>query len=363
LFSSLTIRNFRGIENLKINDLGQINLIVGKNNSGKSSILDALFILISPTNSELLPRTNQYKRLSKLDEIYWKIFFTNTNTEIPIELEGILTNKEKRILSVTPNKRVLGFNRKNGDSFLSIKTKNALVTENKILATSGRSTVISGLDIEYIIEEQGKKEEIKVSFFIERGQPQINVSKPIKETLRGVYLNSATILSNISERLTNIQVKKKMNKLLKVLQKIEPLISGIFLGLEGAIYCDIGLENLVPINVLGNGIIRVLSIISSIIELENGIVLIDQIENGIYYKSQETLWKAIFEYAVENNVQVVATTHSMECIRAFNEIAYQLKNKKDVKLFRIKKEKEKTHVTSFNSEELSIALKERWEIR
>ncbi|MHA1353159.1 MAG: AAA family ATPase [Candidatus Heimdallarchaeaceae archaeon] len=364
MFSSLTIKNFRGIKNLKINELGQINLIVGKNNSGKSSILDAIFILISPTNPELLPRTNQYRRLSKLDETYWKIFFTNTNTEIPIELEGTLTNKEKRILSITPNKRVFGFNGKKENSFPVDKTKDVLVTEEEILGTSGRSIVISGLDIDYIKEEkEGKKEEIKTSFFIERGQPQIIISKPIKETLRGVYLNPATIFGNISTRLDNIQVKKKMNKLLKILQKIEPSISGIYLGSEGAVYCDLGFENLIPINVLGDGTNRILSILAPIVEYENGIVLIDEIENGIHYKTQETLWKAIFDYAKEHNVQIVATTHSIECVRTFNKIAVDLKRKEDAKLFRIEKREEKTQVISYDTNELSIALEEGWEVR
>ncbi len=58
---------------------------------------------------------------------------------------------------------------------------------------------------------------------------------------------------------------------------------------------------------------------------ENGIVLIDEIENGLHYSVQEEMWKMIFEIAEHLNVQVFATTQSIDAIKAFGKIVNMMK--------------------------------------
>ena len=45
MFKRLHLSNFRGFENVEIDQLRQINLITGKNNAGKSTLLEAIFLL------------------------------------------------------------------------------------------------------------------------------------------------------------------------------------------------------------------------------------------------------------------------------------------------------------------------------
>jgi len=59
MFNSLTIKNFRSLEDFQVNKLGRVNLIVGKNNSGKSSVLEALRIYAGNANQELLEKIAQ----------------------------------------------------------------------------------------------------------------------------------------------------------------------------------------------------------------------------------------------------------------------------------------------------------------
>ncbi len=96
----------------------------------------------------------------------------------------------------------------------------------------------------------------------------------------------------------------------------------------------------------------------------NGIVLIDEIENGLRYSSQEILWKAVFAAAKEFNVQIFATTHSIECVRAFSSsYSQQEKDKDEIKLFRIEKNDDNFKVVSYDHGILEASLERNWEVR
>ena len=108
------------------------------------------------------------------------------------------------------------------------------------------------------------------------------------------------------------------------------------------IYFD-GLTPLIPINLAGDGIKRILSILVTISDNKNGIVLIDEIDNGLHFSSQATLLKALMEIAKSYNVQIFATTHNYETLKKLKEVladesmeAY----KNDVKIFTLRKLKD-----------------------
>ena len=71
---------------------------------------------------------------------------------------------------------------------------------------------------------------------------------------------------------------------------------------------------------MGDGINRILTIILSMVNVENGYFFIDEFENGLHYSVQKDLWKMIFYLAEKLNIQVFATTHSSDCINAFQEV-------------------------------------------
>ncbi len=165
-------------------------------------------------------------------------------------------------------------------------------------------------------------------------------------------------------RFNNIQVKKGINRIIKILQKIEPSLVNLSLGVDNTIYCDTGLDRLVPINIMGDGIYRLLSIILSISDALGGIVLIDEVENGFHHSSQEILWSAIFEAGKEYDVQIFATTHSLECVKAFSNMYYEADPGEDsIKLYRIEKNKDKFKVIHYEPDLLANSLEDNWEVR
>ena len=80
------------------------------------------------------------------------------------------------------------------------------------------------------------------------------------------------------------------------------------------IYGDTGLSRKIPVAYMGDGISRLLTIILYMANLPNGVVLIDEIENGLHHKVIPKVWEAIGRAAREFNCQVIATTHSFELL-------------------------------------------------
>ncbi|TXL14933.1 hypothetical protein BMR05_05625 [Methylococcaceae bacterium HT4] len=78
---------------------------------------------------------------------------------------------------------------------------------------------------------------------------------------------------------------------------------------------------------LGDGVRHLVSIVTSLYASENGYLFIDEMDNGIHYTVLGELWNVIFTLSAKLNVQVFATTHSKECIEAFNHVQHDLGDK------------------------------------
>lgn len=78
-----------------------------------------------------------------------------------------------------------------------------------------------------------------------------------------------------------------------------------------------------PLGNLGEGMNRMLALAIGLVRSADGILLVDEIENGLHYSVQPDLWRMIFETAQELNVQVFATTHSYDCVQAFERVAQE----------------------------------------
>ncbi|MFO5979252.1 AAA family ATPase [Klebsiella pneumoniae] len=113
---------------------------------------------------------------------------------------------------------------------------------------------------------------------------------------------------------------------------------------------------------LGEGISRAISFISSVLVQENSIILIDEIENGIHYSVIKDIIKSLISSAKQNNNQIFATTHSQDVIRAINEI--DSKNE-DIAYIRLGREKNSLKPTAvqFNMDDFSYSVENDWEVR
>ena len=96
-------------------------------------------------------------------------------------------------------------------------------------------------------------------------------------------------------------------------------IQDISLGRNEMVFVDVGASKLLPINVLGDGIRKVGSILASLFSLTDGVLLIDELENGLHYETQKILWKGILANLADSKNQLFVATHSKECLLALKE--------------------------------------------
>ena len=134
MFNNITIKNFRGISELGINDFRRVNLFIGKNNCCKTSILEALFLASAPTNPELPFRINRFRGLGIIDEQFWHLLFNKFGDNHKIEITGELQKlHEKRSLIIEKlvNNKVSMIDRqknlKSSDSFLKFESPDTLL--------------------------------------------------------------------------------------------------------------------------------------------------------------------------------------------------------------------------------------------
>jgi len=360
MFETIKIENFRGMKELEIIGLKQFNLLVGKNESGKTSILEALFLLVNPANSLLVHRINLFRNLKKIDSTILEVLFYKEIFNKGIRLKAELNDpRETRELIITPIKN---------NRIVRIENTNKEIKKDKYYYSTEDSSEdmskITGIEMLYNYFSNDCHKEFFSKIILEGANLTFKNDKEYKEKWNGIFICEGTIFDNLINSLNELQISKKMNRVIQILKKIEPSIKSLEIGAENVIYCDIGLRRLVPINILGMGLIKILHIISSIISRKNGIVFIDEIENGLYYQSQKILWDAIFETSLDYNVQIIATTHSIECLRAYSmQYNKYIRNKDNLRLFRIEKENDKIDVATYNYNKLISSIDMQWEVR
>ena len=374
MYNSINIKNFRAIRDLTFSDFKRLNMIVGRNNCGKTSILETLFLLTNPGNAPLTVLVNNLRHYVIQNENGWTMLFNNLDVNKPIELSAQLTHpRELRSMKIRPHRR-------SGALTAMKPTPGDQVPINEQMKGnfSGSESAVTGLDVDFSISEPGPgKTPQKYTSSVQFSGPAVpgplglqppqlanQVSPNYKETLRATLLTSSSITGSMAARFNDIQIKKRVATVISTLKRIEPNLTALTLGSDGIIYADVGLTTLIPVNMMGDGIVKVLAIILAIADCQDGVLLIDEVETGLHISSHPVLWDAVFQSAEENRTQIVMTTHSRECIETFSEAWNRLLPQSDeARLFRLERKDADMKIVPYDRKALSTALESDWEVR
>ncbi len=352
-YHNITINGFRGIKKLTIESLKQVNLLVGKNNCGKTSVLEAIFLLSGLSNAQLPGKINSFRDLPVLSDNDFVYLFYDMNFTQPLLIKANIGKEEERILKLIPTFNTLTNN-------YDISNGNNRTIESSL--SNVESKKIDGLRLESLRSDKELRRKRPYSEIHIDKKVTINVPQLVKE-FNCSFLTSRSMFLDLDKNLEKIIIDKKLNDIISVLQEIEPKLIDIKIGVNSIIYADIGLAKLIPLNLMGDGIRRVLSYIVTMYILKDGVLLIDEIENGLHHSSVKSLWKAIFAAAIKFNVQIFVTTHSYECVTACLEITNLEKSKNDLlQLYRLEKKDENTQAINFSYEDLKTSIENNWEI-
>lgn len=361
---SLTIQNYRVFKKFSLDQISRVNLIVGTNNSGKSSLLEAIYLLTSEK-----PSLSLVYVLSERGE-----FTTPANEAgIPQRLRGggyLLSHifnrhnlEDHQAITISSNsneKLSLTIAVIDAQPRVDEMTSQSLSDDVEVLEIASRSKRL-------VFEHDSYRENILISDSL---IPFRGYRRRITTPVQNTRLVTTNFLSydDLSLLWDNITLTPREEKVVEALQIIEPkaerinftsrqsLNSGVLLKLRGE-------KNPMPLSSMGDGMRRILTIAVSLVSVDAGTLLVDEIDTGLHYTALTNMWRLILETSVNSNAQVFATTHSWDCVRAFQQALTEVPNRDVGRLIRLDREDDHIKAVDYVASELDIAVKQDIEVR
>lgn len=358
MITKLKISGFKGFGQLEISKLSRITLLGGRNNVGKTSILEALFMFHDRLNPQIILRQFAWRGVGTIafePESMWAPVFYNYDFSRKISISAIVnSHEEKMTVNFNPQYMPASVSA----NVMGLKTKPALIRTDKKPEPS------SSLDIVY----ENKKIKNQMAHLIMGATgPELHVVNAKIESRPAIFLGARIPTNNLddAQRFGQLDILGRQERIVDFLKIIEPnlkSLSSVAMGDISLIHGDIGLSRKIPVAYMGDGVSRLLSIILAIATSKNGIVFIDECENGIHYSSMPKIWEAIAKAAREYDCQVIGTTHSYECLEAaYNGISEELSD--DFSYVRIDRIDNITTAKCFDYEMLKVAVESNMEVR
>ena len=352
MFTRLAIKNFRAFGELEVADLGPINLFTGMNNAGKTSLLKAIFLLSGGGSPHLAANGNVVRGLaereSQIPTALWKEFFVGLDVGKVIEVAG--THEELGELTL------------NIESGLPEQVATVTPTNGDDIAISPNVTtnVPDGRELSFSFRQGDKVARghilLKGPDF-EGTRPNVDVPFPA-----AILVSRGGDVHGDAKRLGELRRQKRGDILLEALRIVEPRLQSIEdNSASGApmIWGDVGLSELVPLAVMGEGMTRLARIVLAISSSPKGVVLVDEIENGLHHSVLEKVWEVVELAARQLGTQVFATTHSFECVQA----AHQALPHAAFRLHRLEIDNEERRCVTYRADAIDGAIKHGLEVR
>lgn len=362
---TLEIKGFRGFKHLTVKRLGRVNLVVGKNNVGKSSLLEALRLYGaqgSPSvlrtllwsRDELPPDVSRFafrrEPVELTPEQLFRMFYLHynpTHTPEPIEIGPIRAPDESLKIRL--------------EWFSSSPGEDGRLDWNPVQLTPDAPWSCRPA---WLTESRHRRPR---PIFLDQLASSRLVWDRFNQKRSSQYVSAHGFDSLQLGRLYDqVAVQEGIGDVLFALRLIAPDVEEILLVAEGrsrqVLLRVRDAKEPVPLGSLGDGMNRVLGIILALVNSRGDLLLIDEIENGIHYSVMPGLWQLIFRLAAELNVQVFATTHSWDCIEGFQKAATADTENEGV-LIRLERRRGEIEATVFDEDELATATRENIEVR
>lgn len=310
MFKEVEIKSFRGIDYLKLEQFGRVNVFFGKNNCGKTTVLEGIFLLSGMSNPLLPERINMLrnKLAAGLENV--KYLFRNVDTNNHPRFVAVLSDNEQRMLE------------------LSLRDNDIVVNEANLPKDTMSSSKhdMGGLCVtmEYTHKiSNHSTRKLKSEFcMLSDGHLQKSISATYQEALSARFITCYTEANSLNDGVSNIVKQNKKSQLIEYTQIFDPRIKTIE-SLPDSVYVGYeGMNELLPISMCGEGLKKYLYILVSLVGSKNGILLIDELENGIHFSVYHQLWKSLFELSEQTGMQLFVTTHSKELLTSLASYLY-----------------------------------------
>ncbi len=372
---SLEITNFRCFEHLVIDKLGMVNLIVGKNSVGKTSLLEGLWLLASGASWPVLHsmlyernelvRYNQPAKRVQQDQIEAVKSFFARPPEKSQSASFRIGGKDAGILEPRFPIDVVD---SDGNSSEYPPSEDATDAKQPVIEFELRH--------DNLICIKGFP---NPGFVVEPEWPDLpNKNDLLNDVIaksmddRVVFIPVKGLSWKAQARYWDMAVvfKYKNKSILDCLHTLIPDIEEYFFrgdNIQDSVRfpsVNVGrFSSGIPLAKLGEGAQRILALALAMSAASGGYLLIDELETGLHYSVQADVWREVFKLAKEWDIQVFATTHSWDCVEAFQEAAAE--NEDEARLISLEKAQDGTAIEakSYNKSLMKAVVEQGIEVR
>jgi AAA15 family ATPase/GTPase len=328
MIKSIEIENFRCFQKTTAKGFGRVNLIGGKNNAGKTALLEALLLMGEPSNKSIIQLLNTRQIplnfIKSAPEKCWDNFFFNQNKNNEI----ILKSKENEVIYGETKIEYVKItnwkaNQASDEELMNLASINVGELFQYLLKISATGSDKRGASSEIIANNKGIKPENRT--WLRGFAPCYYIPSNVK--------NAGFVLATEFDKAKFQGLNQTLLEAFQLIDKSILEASTLIIGSEPAIYLKRKNETYMPLTLFGDAMNKIADIILKIVNNQGGLLLIDEIENGIHHENQGQIWKILFDLCNRFGVQLFATSHSAEMIAAFKDVV--LENDFDGNYFRM----------------------------
>lgn len=350
MINEIEIRNFRCFENLSVKECRRFNIIVGDNGAGKTALLEAMFMALTG-NVEVSVRLKQQRGFNNafqgpvkaIEEGIWRDYFHKLDWHLPISINLQGTGAENRSLRISRGK---------GDVLIPFEGFDQKETG-------------SLAPLQFTWRSADGADHVSTPRVTPQGV-QFGVSNEALPDFFFFAANQTVSSSENAMRFSQISRERRAKAFIDVFTREYPWIENLTIEVIGgfpiiqATLTDSDVT--LPLNSVSGGVNRILSVMLAVASQSRSVVLVDEMENGLFYKHKVGLWRGILQLGRQHECQMFMTTHDEEWLSSLAEAMNG--NVDDVALWRIERlESGKRVVRQFSGETFKDAIEYGADVR
>lgn len=373
MIGRLELVNYRGFEHYTLAGLARVNLLVGKNNSGKTSILEAVDLLATEGDLDVLKRIARRRGedLTLPNEdgggisaaIDVSHFFHGRQIEVGTKFVIIADNENQLVF------RIASFNTKTNEISYTNQGKEfdpfgQIMNLFVPMMTTTELKGLEALKVGLQVSEEG---------VIDLGKRHRPRSASKNQASKACFIGEDSLdRAAMSGMWNHVMIEGMETDVINAMRIVDPKVSsvaflseekftensskgGILVGYEGS-------KRRYPLGSQGEGMRRMLATALALATAQDGILLIDEVDTGLHYSIMGDMWVLLIKTAIEKNIQVFVTTHSFDCVRGLDLICRRRPELAgEVSLQKI--ERLLDHSVALDARKIKIAIDQEMEVR
>lgn len=348
--------NFKGLKKLEMEGITPLTLVSGRNNVGKTSLLESLFLFHDHSSPDVFAKlSNMRSGFVESTVRLWEPLFYQMSVDRGMSF--LLRSGDKKETTLKLRKDM------NFVPSASSAPNSDIMGQ---LLTSVKSSY--ALEFDYAEDdytEHGHFSATQAGVLINMDTSLAqNERKPMQWTLL-INSSNGRVTQDLVDWIGNLEIGERKDIAIDVLRLISEDIRDIFSASQNGIvqlYIK-GKDGVIPLKYAGDGMVRLLYMMAAILSNPNSLILIDEIENGFHYSMYSKLWETLAKISHDNNCQVIATSHSYENIISAVEGVKSVGRIDDFSLHRLDKVDDEIIDNCYNADLVETAIQSNMEVR